>query len=158
MIVEYAQLLSTAHRVLDGIPYTEKTANNRNIKRWRLDKPREDVLYKASHINHPSAVWARQSRAHYRWLHDLFQHCCVEYTRRYKKYHASESLIGYLWMPPFNIKDNGWVDPPPAMPDKYKVLDTIQSYRNYYIGDKAAFATWKSPSTPPLWFTEYANV
>ena len=159
MIVEYAQLLSTAHRVLDGIPYTAKTANNRNIKRWRLDKPREDILYKASHINHPSNIWVRQSRSHYRWLFDLFQHCCVEYTRRYKKYHSTESLISYLWVAPFNIPDAGWIDPPPAMPDKYKVPgDSIQSYRNYYIGDKVAFATWKSPSSPPLWFIEDANL
>jgi hypothetical protein len=159
MIVEYAQLLSTAHRVLDGIPYAEKTANNRNIKRWRLDKPREDILYKASHINHPSAVWARQSSSHYKWLFDLFQHCCIEYTRRYGKYHKTEDLAGYLWRYPDNLLKSGWVDPPPAMPDKYKVPgDSIQSYRNYYIGDKVEFATWKSPSTPPLWFTEYADV
>jgi hypothetical protein len=41
------------------------------------------------------------------------------------------------------------------MPDKYKVIgDSIQSYRNYYTGDKVAFATWKSPSNPPLWFID----
>ena len=34
MIVEYAQLMSTAHRVLDGEEYLDKTANNRNIRRW----------------------------------------------------------------------------------------------------------------------------
>ena len=36
MIVETAQLLSTAHRVLDGESYTDKTSNGRNIQRWRL--------------------------------------------------------------------------------------------------------------------------
>jgi len=159
MIVEYAQLMSTAHRVLDGIPYTAKTANNRSIKRWRLDKPREDILYKACHINHPSAKWVRQSTSHYRWLFDLFQHCCVQYTQRYGKYHSTESLVSYLWVPPFNIKDAGWVDPPPAMPDKYKIPgDSIQSYRNYYIGDKVAFAKWKSPATIPTWFIKDANL
>jgi hypothetical protein len=158
MIVEYAQLLSTAHRVLDGIPYMDKTANNRNIKRFKLDEPRESNLYKASHINHPSNIWVRQSRKHYKWLFELYQQCCYQYTDRYKKFHASQHISGYLTQAPFNLPDNGWSDPPPAMPDKYKVPDAIQSYRNYYIGDKAAFATWKSPSTPPLWFTEYANV
>lgn len=159
MIVEYAQLLSTAHRVLDGIPYTAKTANNRNIKRFYLDKPREDMLYKACHINHPSAIWVRQSTKHYRWLFDLFQHCCVEYTRRYGKFHSTEQLKAYLWRAPINSIDNGWQDPPPAMPDKYKVTgNAIQSYRNYYIGDKVAFAKWKSPSTIPTWFTTDANL
>lgn len=159
MIVEYAQLLSTAHRVLDGTLYMEKTAKNRTVKRYRIDSPREQVLYKACHINHPSAVWVRQSRSHYNWLYQLFQHCCVEYTRRYQKYHQTESISGYLWQPPASLNDKGWQDPPPAMPDKYKVTgDSIQSYRNYYIGDKVAFATWKSPSQPPTWFIEDADI
>ena len=159
MIVEYAQLLSTAHRVLDGIPYTEKSPKNMTVKRFKLDKPRDDFLYKACHINHPSAVWVRQSRSHYKWLFDLFQHCCAEYTRRYGKYHSTESLVSYLWVAPSNIPDAGWTDPPPAMPDIYKIPgDSIQSYRNYYIGDKVAFAKWKSPSSPPSWFIENAHV
>ena len=57
MIIEYAQLMSTAHRVIDGTEYTDMTANGRRIKRWRLDDDRESILYKASHINHPSAIW-----------------------------------------------------------------------------------------------------
>jgi hypothetical protein len=36
MVIEYAQLLSTTHRVLDGEMYIGKTVNNRNIKRWLL--------------------------------------------------------------------------------------------------------------------------
>jgi len=54
MIIEYAQLMSTAHRVLDGTEYYDKTANGRKIKRWRLPDEREARLMKASHMNHPS--------------------------------------------------------------------------------------------------------
>ena len=61
MPIEYAQLMSTAHRILDGDMYWDRTANNRRIKRWRLNDAREDILYKASHINHPSAIWVRES-------------------------------------------------------------------------------------------------
>ena len=32
MIIEYAQLLSTAHRVIDGNPYYDKTKNGRKIQ------------------------------------------------------------------------------------------------------------------------------
>ena len=35
MCIEYAQLLSTAHRILDGKEYTV-IQNGRRIKRWRL--------------------------------------------------------------------------------------------------------------------------
>ena len=31
MIIEYAQLMSTAHRVIDGEPYEGKTANGRGL-------------------------------------------------------------------------------------------------------------------------------
>lgn len=154
MIIEYAQLLSTAHRVLDGIGYTELSKNNRKVRRFKLDEPRESNLYLACHINHPSAVWVRSSRSHYQWLYKLFEQCCIEYTRRYGKYHKTEQLRAYLLHPPTNLPDKGWTDPPPAMPDKYKVQDdSIQSYRNYYIGDKISFAKWKSPAKVPEWFT-----
>ena len=47
MIIEYAQLMSTAHRVLDGEEYYDKTKNGRRIKRWKLqDKEMESMLYK----------------------------------------------------------------------------------------------------------------
>ena len=65
MATEYCQLLSTAHRILDGKMYLGKTKNNRNIKRWRLPDEREDILMKASHVNHPSNIWVRESRENY---------------------------------------------------------------------------------------------
>ena len=34
MIIEYAQLMSTAHRVLDGLEYEGRTKNGRKIKRF----------------------------------------------------------------------------------------------------------------------------
>ena len=62
MIVEYAQLLSTAHRVLDGNESIELSKNGRKIKRYRFDDNyKEATYYLACHINHPSAVWVRQS-------------------------------------------------------------------------------------------------
>ena len=71
MIIEYAQLMSTAHRVLDGIEYYGRTKNNRKIKRWKLNSELECILYKASHINHPSGIWVRQSEKNYLWLYEL---------------------------------------------------------------------------------------
>ncbi len=69
MVIEYAQLMSTAHRVLDGTEYTDLTANGRRIKRWRMDDPfMESTLYKASHINHPSAIWCRENKQNYLYL------------------------------------------------------------------------------------------
>ena len=71
MILESAQMLCTAKRVLDGKLYMAKTKNGRNIKRWRLSDERENVLYKASHINHPSAIWVRESVENYLQMYKL---------------------------------------------------------------------------------------
>ena len=68
MIIEYAQLMSTAHRVIDGYEEIEKRyvhgslpARYRNTKVWRLTDARDATLYKATHMNHPSAIWCRAS-------------------------------------------------------------------------------------------------
>jgi len=37
------------------------------------------------------------------------------------------------------------------MPEIYKVSCVVESYRNYYRGDKRRFATWKNRSVPE-WF------
>jgi hypothetical protein len=153
MIIEYAQLLSTAHRVIDGEQYLDKTANGRPIKRWRMeDTTLETVLYKATHINHPSAVWVRQSNNNYNWLMCLFQSLLLEYTHRYGKFHATERLVYFLRKPPQNIPVGYLTQPTPAMPDEYKVQgDSLQSYRNYYVGAKKTMAKWKNREIPSWW-------
>ena len=142
MIIEYAQLLSTAHRMLDGEEYID-ASSGRRIKRCRLDdQAMEDNLYKASHINHPSAIWVRQSNNNYTWLFCLFTELLQEYTYRYGKIHATDRLVYWLRKPPKNIPVGYLTQPTPAMPDEYKVPDSIQSYRNYYVGAKKSFAKW----------------
>jgi len=153
MIIEYAQLMSTAHRVLDGEQYTDKTANNRSIQRWRMNNEMlEHGLMKASHINHPSNIWVRASKENYIWLLKMWLHLLAEYTHRYGKQHACEKYIDVLYNAPKNIPNVAFTEPTPAMPDIYKVTnDSIKSYQNYYIHDKAKFAKWKNRETPE-WF------
>ena len=35
--------------------------------------------------------------------------------------------------------------------DEYKVIDVVESYRNYYRGAKSSFAVWKNREVPN-WF------
>lgn len=154
MIIEYAQLMSTAHRVLDGYLYTDKTQNGRNIKRWRLHDERERHLYKASHVNHPSGIWCRASNENYFWLFELFVELCEQYTIRYGKVHKTQELMKYLIDPPKNIAHTGFTEPPPAMPEYCKIpKDSVASYRNYYNLEKKTFAKWKHNMIPD-WFIE----
>ena len=37
------------------------------------------------------------------------------------------------------------------MPDEYKVDSVVESYRNYYNGEKVSFSKWKNREEPK-WF------
>ena len=157
MILEYCQLLSTAHRIIDGKESVEKKyvqgslpARYRNVKHWILTDERETTLYSATHINHPSAVWVRRSYENYVWLYQLFTELLKEYTYRYGKTHACARLVEDLYTPPTHIaKGIGFTEPTPAMPDDYKVPgNSIQSYKNYYLGDKQRMFSWKNREKP----------
>jgi hypothetical protein len=169
MILEYAQLLSTAHRMLDGRPYVDSTSG-RKIKRWRLEtEGAEKLLFKASHINHPSAIWARKNYSNYYWLGQLLIELCAEYTHRYGKVHSVEQsgLAHFLaTYEPKNMPIGPFTEPTPAMPEYCKVpthvkedyivdqLDSIASYRKYYIEEKKDFAVWTNRNVPQ-WFKEF---
>ena len=156
MIIETAQLLSTAHRVLDGEQYTDKTSNGRSIQRWRLTDAydMENSLYKATHINHPSAVWTRESSTNYAWLFSHFEGLCDEYTERYSKIHLTDDkLRSILYKIPINIPFGILTSMPQAMPDKYKSTYYVDAYRRYYVGEKSSFARWTKRSIPE-WFSD----
>lgn len=153
MIIEYAQLMSTAHRMLDGVEYIDNTSG-RKIKRWKLNDEREDIVYKASHVNHPSAIWTRTNAFNYEWLYKLWSNCLIEYTHRYGKQHACEKLKFALNRMPNNIKDGQFFQPPQAMPDECKVTgDSVSAYRQYYIMKKNGFARWTNRQIPS-WYSD----
>tara|TARA_R110002020_G_scaffold249371_4_gene463271 strand:- start:1314 stop:1730 length:417 start_codon:yes stop_codon:yes gene_type:complete len=138
MILESAQMLSTAHRITDGNDYAD-----------------EQGLYKTAHKNHPSTLWARQSKWNYMWLFDLFRFLCAEYTTRYGKYHASERLLSALSKIPSNIDPLAKLTPvPQCMPEQYKMLNAMDAYRNYYKGEKSYFAKWNKGTAEPEWWAE----
>ena len=179
MILETAQMLSTAHRVLDG----DKLAD-------------EKKLYKKVHVNHPSTKWVRESYANYSWAYDLLYSLCKEYTFRYNKYNKVQrsGLLTMLMVatlisvnPNVFPKDHyekkrgcylipvetrpvfldSHTAPPMCMPDQYKpskeLLDrkaseyvrkhsTVQAYKKYYLGEKLSFAKWTRREVP-YWYS-----
>jgi hypothetical protein len=149
MILEYAQLLSTAHRVLDGTLQVGLSAKGRKKTSYVLPDMRDSMLYSATHVNHPSAIWVRQSDSNYNWLYSMFVALMSEYTYRYGRVHATDRLSAMLSVAPTNIPKGAFTEPTPAMPDIYKVSgDAIQSYKNYYIGDKSRMFSWKNRNKP----------
>ena len=150
MILESCQLMSTAHRILDGTQSIGLSKTERKVKRWTLPDEREQILYIAGHVNHPSAVWVRKNVDHYRWLFDLTYYLIYEYKYRYDgKYHKCEALLPALMEGPNNIPVLDWEEPPQAMPDDSKVPgNSVEAYRNYYRNHKQRMASWKIRGTP----------
>lgn len=154
MCVEYAQLMSTSHRVLDGEMYYSKTKSGAKIRRWRLDGNREPLLYKASHIDHPSNLWTRKTFSNYMYIYGLWDSLCKEYTHRYDKIHMSYTkLKDVLIYPPDNISSGPLTEFAQAMPDECKDSDPVIAYRNYYREHKAEFSKWSKRNVPE-WFAE----
>lgn len=111
MILESAQLLSTAHHELDGT----------------------SPAYKPTHKNHPSAVWARSSANHYRWLYEHMIALGREYTRRFGKVHLTiQKHAETLIRAPIAIRELGFTEPPQCMPDECKRPTAIEGYKIYY--------------------------
>lgn len=76
MILETAQLLSTAVR--EVAPEGAKLS---------------PLLYKATHRNHPCALWARETQGNFAWLVQYGVALAVEYRVRYGKQHKSLETI-----------------------------------------------------------------
>jgi len=150
MILESAQLLSTAHRILDGREVEGKSKTGRKVRRWILDDSRDEVIYTATHINHPSAIWCRESVENYNWLVDHFFALMQEYTHRYEKTHKCFGDLSYmLQSPPNNLKEWDWTPMPSAMADEYKISDDpLTNYRNYYKIGKSNMHKWTNREKP----------
>ncbi len=137
MITEYAQLLSTAHRVLDGKPYR----NEKNRLEYKLESYLEDNIYKATHVNHPSAVWVRQSAANYEWLLTVLMQLCENYKfYKGKPQKVELCALPYLMDLPNNIEFSEFFEPPLCAPDHIleinKSLRSVKESYKYFIVDK----------------------
>jgi hypothetical protein len=133
MILETAQLLSSAHYMTNCSVYTPK--------------------YKLTHQKHPSSIWTRESVENYRWLSRLGLELCKEYTYRYGKVHKCQSELELLALNIPELPIFPFSPPLQAMPDMYKSGDckekertidnTIESYRAYYFFAKTKILSWK---------------
>ena len=138
MVLETAQLLCSAHHVIDQVTNKYRPSN-------------DQVPYKLAHKNHPCSIWVRESLTNYLYLCELGLELCKEYTYRYEKRHKSQEVIEWCVTNKVKICDKGFTEPPKAMPDEYKVKDVVESYRNYYMVEKRSFSTWKNGNIPS-WF------
>lgn len=179
MTIEVAQLLSTAHRVLDGklevkvLPDGKKqklwllegettvlesrlnTFSGKTVTKHFIDKP---ICYNLSHQNHPCAIWCRETSANYVWLFEHFKATAEEFTYRYGKEHKTWiDCKDFLSKSPLNIKQGSLTPFAQAMAEEFKDKDATIAYQNYYVGAKASFAIWTRRPVPTFFKERITN-
>lgn len=127
MPLESAQLLSTCHRVLES--------------------DQAKFLYKKTHVNHPCSIWVRESKSNYEWLFNFLLAQFEEFRFRRGKAHSSERLVDLLSNNPVD-EDIGLTPFALCMPDHYKTECAVESYRNFYNGDKYHLFEWDKRPKP----------
>lgn len=132
MVLEYAQLLCTAHHL---------TVNVLSDDEWAM-------LYKCTHQHHPCSLWVRLSKSHYDWLYQLFVALCNEYTHRYGKVHLTDQKLRHILANCPIMTDTPFIAPPKVMPDEYQSDDTLSAYRNYYRYAKADILAYTNRPIP----------
>ena len=161
MQLEAAQILCT-NLIIDHlfgyVPRNLTSEENQELTKYRKENQplaMEDrfVPYLPCHQNHPSTVWCRTSLENFAWTHCYANALGSESHYRYGTTHKSLAVINSL-PDPKHMKDIGATEFALAMkimPDKYKQGTAIESYRNFYMFDKAEFAEWKNRDIPDWW-------
>jgi len=157
MIVESAQMLSTAHRMLDG--YVEKRPSKSGktmVNYWvHPNSNLESVLYKAVHHAHPCTIWSMESIGNYIWHYDHFIALCDEYEYRYRKKHSTDLLLrDVLITPPVNIPEDRRTPFKLAMKSNPECMfeDAVKSYRAFYQTKQERFKMVWTKREIPEWF------
>lgn len=143
MVLETSQILSTVQYKI----------NQKDAERYI----EQGMIYKPTHINHPSVKWASLSLENYMWLAELGLLITEEYTHRYSKRHGCNEKLLFLASrnPNFvNIKFQPMTEEYQAVGDKYKYKDPVIAYRNYYYYEKIKKlrkVSFKRRQFPELW-------
>tara|TARA_Y100001935_G_scaffold16769_1_gene12380 strand:+ start:22073 stop:22645 length:573 start_codon:yes stop_codon:yes gene_type:complete len=159
MIVESAQMLSTAHRLLDGVPEKRPSKSGKTIQTYyAFGDERDKLYYAAVHKHHPCTTWTMESSQNYKWHYKHFYAMGQEFTYRREKSHKTIELLGKLLSKiPENIP-HGPLTPFAQAMSHYPMCkvdgDAVKAYRNYYHVAKD-FAVWEWKRPAPSWWEGY---
>lgn len=108
-----------------------------------------DGMYRPTHKNHPSVVWAGASLSNYYWLIDHGIALCEEYTYRFRRTHKSAAVIDLCYERTPTFEDYSLTPFAQAMPDEFKnPVDAVAAYRAYYLGRKVQQSRWTRRPAP----------
>jgi hypothetical protein len=133
MILESAQMLSTAHH--------------------ELNSPVKEHVYRPTHVNHPCNVWVRATKGNYVWLYEHFVALCEEYTKRFGKIHKSFAEKN-TYLAVFPRSEGSLTDFPNCAKndslgiDCSAIEDVCEAYKKYLT------LRWDTDKVTPRWFKE----
>lgn len=114
-----------------------------------LNKKGISTPYKSTHINHPCVLWTERSFANFSWLKDLAVALNNEYRFRFEKESDHKSISVLHEISNYDFENPGLTEFAQTMPEKYKFPgDPVRAYRQFYLGEKMAFAKWTKRSIP----------
>jgi hypothetical protein len=145
MALEGMQMMYTAHHCCG------------NVEAWNGCALK---IYKATHANHPMAIWVRAAVAHYLWMYAHVWALLDEYMLRYGRIHACAQHMARMSTVPARVPPvpdpvalsrlprlclinapRGCIAAPACIEEnarheclvyKYGYIDLVQSYRRYY--------------------------
>jgi hypothetical protein len=153
IILEAADCLCLAHWNTNGLPKNAPKLLTEPHERINK-KGQKRITYKyrpRTQENNHVAIWVRTTLGNYRWTAKHALALCEEYTKRYKRTHATQEILEWL-------SNNEPVLPTGRTPFRQAVAedckgdDVVLAYRLYYLHYKSYFAKWKCGA--PSWFDE----
>jgi hypothetical protein len=105
--------------------------------------------YKSTHLKHPCVLWVEQSYDNFLWLQQLCVALNQEYRYRYAKPSDHKSMAVLAQLAGMQYPALGLTEFAQAMPEQYKQPgQAVQAYRDFYRGEKMAFARWTKRPMP----------
>jgi hypothetical protein len=111
-----------------------------------------EAPYRPTHLEHPCVLWTAATRGNWRWVVAHGLALAAEYERRYGRTHKSLAVLQWAQASGAGPRHGRRQRFAIATPEEYRSADPVASYRAYYLGEKAGFATWRAPACPPPWW------
>ena len=113
--LQYAQILSTVHRLLDGTTWRGVNRLGWDISTSFMQDPfMQEKLLKSLGSENTPVKWTCESQANYDWLMKLWIQVCLEYARRFDDEPPGTfvELAYVLHLAPQNINKEGKLEFP----------------------------------------------
>jgi hypothetical protein len=111
--------------------------------------------YRPTHVSHPCVIWAGACSANTSWLLAYGRELGREYTFRFKKTHASASVIEELALALESMAVDGVPRTPfttkSLLPDYQGLFPSVYAHRVSYMREKSHLLAYARGRLPPSW-------